>query len=106
MTVNPLHPTEDSSLYISLSHAIPSHTMKILFSNTSTKSGVMILLILQSKVLIPKTTYSVDKLYVQWCGIKRGDKESVEVYTSRALTFQSELKGTIKNFTKEELVRK
>ena len=46
------------------------------------------------------------KLYVQWCGIKRGDKESVEFYTARALTFQSELKGTIKDFAKEELVRK
>ena len=48
---------------------------------------------------------SVDNLYVQWCGIKRGDKESVEVYTARALAFQSELKGTTKDFTNEELVR-
>ena len=37
---------------------------------------------------------------------KSGDKESVEVYTSWSLTFQSELKGTIKDFTKEELVQK
>ena len=66
----------------------------------------MILLYLQSKVLIPKTTDNVDKMYGQWCGIKRDDKEYVEVYTARALTFQSELKGTIKDFTKEELVQK
>ena len=106
MTVNPLHPTEDSSLYISLSHAIPSYTMKILSSDTSTKSEVMILLNLQSKVLILKTTDSVDKMYGQWCGIKRDGKESVEVYTARALPFQSELKGTIKDFAKEEIVQK
>ena len=31
---------------------------------------------------------------------------SVEVYTSQALIFQSELKGPIKDFTKEELVQK
>ena len=66
-----LHPTEDPSLYISLSHAIPSHTMKILSSDRSTKSELMILLNLQSKVMIPKTTDSVDKLYVQCCGMKK-----------------------------------
>ena len=101
-----LHPTEDSSLYISLSHIIPSHTMKILSSDTTTKSGVMILLNLQSKVLIPKSIDSIDKLYGQWYGIKRGEKEATEEYTARALTFQSELKGTTKEISKEDLVRK
>ena len=101
-----LPPIKDSSLYISLSHAVPSHTMNILSSDTTTKNGVMILWNLQSKVLISKTTDSVDKMHVQWCGIKSGDKEYVEVYTARALTFQSELKETIKDFTKEELVQK
>ena len=94
-----LHPTEDSSLYISLSHVIPSHTMKILSSDTTTKSGVMILLNLQSKVLIPKSIDSIDKLYGQWCGIRRGEKEAIEEYTARALTFQSELKGTTKEIS-------
>ena len=80
--------------------------MKILSSDTTTKSGVMILLNLQSKVLIPKAIDSIDKLYEQWCGIKRGENEAIEEYTARALTFQSELKGTTKEINKEELVRK
>ena len=101
-----LHPTEDSSPHISLSHVISSHTMKILSSDTTTKSGVMVLLNLQSKVLIPKSIDSIDKLYGQWCGIKRGEKEALEECTARALTFQAELKGTTKEISKEELVRK
>ena len=80
--------------------------MKILSSDTTTKSGVMILLNLQSKVLIPKSIDSIDKLYGQWCGIKRDEKEDIEEYTVRAMTFQSELKDTTKEISKEELVRK
>ena len=34
-----LHSTEDSSLYISLSHVISSHTMKLLSSDTKPKVG-------------------------------------------------------------------
>ena len=68
------YPTEDSFLYISLSQAIPSHTLKIFTTGNSSKIGVSTLLTLESKIKIPKSIDTIDNMYVRWCNIKRGQK--------------------------------
>ena len=50
------------------------------------KSGVSVILNLTSRIRIPKLTDYVDNLYLKFCNIRRGDKESLKDYTTRAIT--------------------
>ena len=80
--------------------------LKILSTGNDSKSGVSILLNLESKIRIPKSIDTIDNLYVRWCNIKRGTKEFIEKYTTRCVQSQSELEDVIKAINTSELVRK
>ena len=99
------NPTIDSALYTSLSKSIPPNTLKILAIGNNTKSGVYIIKNLIARTLTPKSVAQVDSLYLKWYNIRRRPKESLEDYTAKAVQLQSDLKGTNRCTTNEELVR-
>jgi len=99
------NPTIDSAFYISLSKSIPPNTLKILAIENNTKSGVNVIKNLIARTLTSKSVAQVDSLYLKWCNIRRGPKESFEDYIATEVQFQSDLKCTNRCITNEELVR-
>ena len=70
------------------------------------KSDIYVIKNLIARKLTPKSITQVDSLYLKWCNIRRGSKESSKEYTAKAVQFQSDLNGTHCCITNEELVRK
>ena len=60
------NPTVDAALYTQLSKTIPTITMNILNPDSTSKSGVAILVLLQAKISISKTPNDIDILYRNW----------------------------------------
>ena len=96
------NPTIDTVLYISLSKSIPPNTLKILAMRNNIKSSVYLI----ARTLTPKYIAQVDSLYLKWCNIRQGLKNSLDDYTAKVVQFQSDLKDTNCCIINEELVRK
>ena len=100
------NPTVDAALYTQLSKTIPAITMNILNPDSTSKSGVAILVLLQAKISMSKTPNDIDILYRNWCNMAKGKNETVEDYTARAVQFKKDLFGTEKEIKQPEFVRK
>ena len=70
------------------------------------KCGVHVMKNLIAHILTPKSAAQVHSLYLKQCTIRQGHKESLEDYTTKTVQFKSNLKGTNRCITNEELVRK
>ena len=57
------NPTVDAALYTQLSKTIPTITMNILNPDSTSKSGVAILVLLHAKISMSKTPNDIDILY-------------------------------------------
>ena len=57
------NPTVDTALYTQLSKTIPTITMNILNPESTSKSGVAILVLLQAKISMSKSPNDIDILY-------------------------------------------
>ena len=51
----------------------------------NTESGVYVIKKIIAHILTPKYVAQVDSLYLKWCNIRRGPKESLEDYTAKAV---------------------
>ena len=100
------NPTVDAVLYTQLSKTIPTITMNILNPDSTSKSGVAILVLLQAKISMSKTPNDIDILYRNWCNMAKGKNESVEDYTARDVQLKKDLFGTEKEIKQPEFVRK
>ena len=88
------NPTVDAALYTQLSKTIPTKTMNILNPDSTSKSGVAILVLLQAKISMSKTPNDIDILCRNWCNMAKGKNESIEDYTARAVQFNKYVFGT------------
>ena len=62
--------------------------MHILNPDSTSKSGVAILALLQAKIAMSKSLNDSDILYKNWCDIAKDKNESAEDYTVRAVQFK------------------
>ena len=63
------NPTVNAALYIQLSNIIPTITMNILNPDSTSKSRVSILALLQAKISMSKSPNDIDILYRNWCNM-------------------------------------
>ena len=98
-------PKVNATLYTQLSKTIPTITMNILNPDSTSKSGVAILVLLQAKISISKSPNDIDILYRNWCNMAKGKNEPVEDCTVRAVQFKKDLFGTEKEIQQPEFVR-
>ena len=89
-------------LYTSLSKSVSPNTLKILALGNNIKSGVYTIKNTIARTLAPKSVSQVDSLYLKWCNIRRGPRESLEDYTAKAVQFQTDLTGTNRCIANEE----
>ena len=80
--------------------------MKILNPESTSKSGVEIVVLLQAKISMSKSANDIDTLYKNWCNVDEYSNEYVEDYTTRIVRFIKDLQGTEKELKRPEFIRK